>query len=51
MEGSSEGFDVTAKAQELQILQLVTVEVTAHVDTFTSHNNNLVATENEFSDC
>ena len=41
MEGSSEGFDVTPKAQELQVLQLVTVEVTAHVDALASDDNYL----------
>ena len=50
MEGSSEGFDVTPKAQELQILQLVTVEVTAHVDAFASDNDDLVAVQDEFGD-
>ena len=50
VEGSTEGFYVTPKAQELQVLQLVTVEITTHVDALTSDDNNLVATEDEFGD-
>ena len=50
MEGSSEGLDITAETQELEVLQLVTVEVTAHVDTFTSHYNDFVAVQDEFGD-
>ena len=32
MEWASGGFDVTPQPQELQVLQLVAVEVAAHVD-------------------
>ena len=43
MEGSSERFDVASKSQEFQVLQLVTVEITAHVDGLTSDDDDFVA--------
>ena len=43
VEGSTQGFDVTSEAQELQILQLVSVKVTAHIDGLTSDHNDFVA--------
>ena len=43
MKGSTEWFDVASKSQELQVLQLVAVEVTAHVDGLTSDDDDFVA--------
>ena len=51
MERSSKRLDVTPQAQELQILQLIPVEVTAHVDALASDNDDLVAVQDEFGDC
>ena len=51
VERSSKRLDVTPQAQELQILQLIPVEVTAHVDAFASDNDDLVAVQDEFGDC
>jgi hypothetical protein len=50
MERSTKGFDVATKSQKLQVLQLVTVKVSAHVDTLTPDDDNLVAIEDELSD-
>lgn len=50
MERSTEGLDVAAKSQKLQVLQLVAVKVTAHVDAFTPHDDNFVAIQDEFGD-
>ena len=43
VEGSTQRFDVASKSQELQVLQLVTVEITAHVDGLTSNDDDFVA--------
>ena len=51
MEGSSERFHVASKSQEFQVLQLVTVEITAHVDGLASDDDDFVAVQDEFSDC
>ena len=48
---SSERLDVASKSQELQVLQLVTVEITAHVDGLASDDDDFVAVQDEFSDC
>ena len=47
----TERLDVASKSQELQVLQLVTVEITAHVDGLTSDDDDFVAVQDEFSDC
>ena len=39
----TERLDVASKSQELQVLQLVTVEITAHVDGLTSDDDDFVA--------
>ena len=51
MEGSTQRFNVASKSQELQVLQLVPVEITAHVDGLTSDDDDFVAVQDEFSDC
>ena len=43
MEGSSKRLDVASKSQEFQVLQLVAVEITAHVDGLTSDDDDFVA--------
>ena len=50
MEGSTQRLNVAPQTQKLQVLQLVTVEVTAHVDAFTSDDDDLVAVQDEFGD-
>ena len=51
MEWSPEWFHVASKSQEFQVLQLVAVEITAHVDGLTSDDDDFVAVQDEFSDC
>merc|ERR1712038_2001121 len=50
MEGSSGRLDVATQPQKLQVLELVPVEVTAHVDTLASHDDDLVAQQNVLGD-
>ena len=51
MKRASQRLDVATETQELQVLQLVAVEVTAHVDGLASDDDDLVAVQDEFSDC
>merc|ERR1719189_1202974 len=51
MKRAPQRFDVASKSQELQVLQLVAVKVTAHVDGLASDDDYLVAVQDEFSDC
>ena len=50
VEGSTQRLDVTPQTQKLQVLQLVAVEVSAHVDAFGSDDDNLVTVQDEFGD-
>ena len=50
MERSTQRLNVTPQTQKLQVFQLVTVEVTAHVDTLTSNDDDFVAVQDEFGD-
>ena len=43
MKWAPQRLDVASKSQELQVLQLVTVEITAHVDGLTSDDDDFVA--------
>ena len=47
MEGSPEGLDVAAQAQELEVLELVAVEVSGHLDALRAHDDDLVAVQQE----
>jgi len=47
VEGSTGGLDVATLLQEVEVLQLVAVEVAAHVDALTPDNDNLVAGEDK----
>merc|ERR1711953_325059 len=47
VEWSTGGFDVATLLQKVEVLQLVAVEVAAHVDALTPDNDNLVAGEDE----
>ncbi len=47
MERSAKWLNVASQSQELQVLELVTVKVSTHVDAFTADNDNLVAIEDE----
>ena len=51
MKRAPQWLDVASKSQELQVLQLVTVEITAHVDGLTSDDDDFVAVQDEFGDC
>merc|ERR1740122_218625 len=51
VERSSQWFDVASKSQEFQVLQLVAVEITGHVDGLASDDDDFVAVQDEFSDC
>ena len=48
VERSTERLDVASEPQELPVLQLVAVKVTAHVDSFTSVDDDFVSVENRF---
>ena len=50
MERSTQRLDITPQTQKLQVLQLVAVEVSAHVDAFGSDDDNLVTVQDEFGD-
>lgn len=50
VERASGGLDVAAQPQELQVLELVSVEVAAHVDALAPHHDDLVAVQDEFGD-
>ena len=50
MKGTPERLHIAPESQELQILQLVPVEVAAHVDALTAHNDHFVAVQNELGD-
>ena len=50
VERSTQRLDVTSQTQKLQVLQLVAVEVSAHVDAFGSDDDNLVTVQDEFGD-
>ena len=43
MERSTLGEDVAALSQEIKVLQLVTVEVSGHVNSFSSDDNHFIA--------
>merc|ERR550517_609334 len=47
VEGSTGGLDVATLLQKVEVLQLVAVEVSAHVDALTPDNDNLVAGEDK----
>ncbi len=47
VEGASQGFDVASQTQKLEVLQLVAVEVSAHVDSLATDDHDLVAVEDE----
>ena len=47
---SPERFYVAPKSQELEVLQLIPVEVAAHVDAFAAHNDHFVAVQNKLGD-
>merc|ERR1719264_270406 len=47
VERSTGGLHVAALLQEVEVLQLVAVEVSAHVDAFAPDNDDLVASEDE----
>lgn len=47
VEGTPQGLDVAAQAQELEVLQLVPVEVAGHLDALGPHDHDLVAVEQE----
>ena len=49
MEGSSLGENVATLLQEVEVLQLVTVEVSGHVDSFSSDDHNFVTGEDQLS--
>ena len=45
MEGSTSGLDVASLAQEVEVLELVAVEVSTDVDSFTTDNDNLLSAQ------
>lgn len=50
VEGSPERLYVAPKSQELEVLQLIPVEVAAHVDAFAAHHDHFVAVQNKLGD-
>jgi len=50
VERASGGLDVATQPQELQVLELVPVEVSAHVDALAPHDHDLVADQNVLGD-
>ena len=49
MEGSTLGENVAPFSQEVEVLQLVTVEVSGHVDSLGSDDHYLIAGKDQFS--
>ena len=49
MEWPSGWENITAFPQEVEVLQLITVEVSRHVDAFSSDDHHFVAGENKLS--
>ena len=47
MEGTTFGENIATLPQEVEVLQLVTVEVSGHVDALSSDDHHLVAGEDE----
>lgn len=45
MEGAAKGLHVATETQELEVLELVTVEVSGHADAFGAHNHHFVAVQ------
>lgn len=50
VESATAGLDVAPLPQEVEVLQLVTVEVTGDVDLLASHDDDLLPVEDELGD-
>ena len=50
MESATAGLDVTSLPQEVEVLQLVTVEVAGDVDLLAPHDHDLLPVEDELGD-